>query len=87
MVRASESARRHVHRVRIPTWHSFPIARSMPASIAAMLGNQVFMATAKVLAQRLAALNKETFSIMARLEKSKSEVRAEDELSDFDADC
>ena len=38
------------------------------------------LATAKVLAQRLAALNKETLSIVARLEKSKSEVRAEDEL-------
>lgn len=38
------------------------------------------MATAKVLAQRLAALNKETLSIMAQLEKSKSNVRTEDEL-------
>jgi CRP-like cAMP-binding protein len=38
------------------------------------------MATAKVLAQRLAALNKETLSILAQLEKSKSNVRAEDEL-------
>jgi hypothetical protein len=37
-------------------------------------------ATAKVLAQRLAALNKETLSIMAELEKSKSDVRTEDEL-------
>ncbi len=38
------------------------------------------MATAKVLAQRLAALNKETLSIMAQLEKSKSTLRTEDEL-------
>ena len=38
------------------------------------------LATAKVLAQRLAALNKETLSIMAELEKSKSDVRTEDEL-------
>jgi hypothetical protein len=38
------------------------------------------MATAKVLAQRLAALNKETLSIMAQLEKSKSNVHIEDEL-------
>jgi CRP-like cAMP-binding protein len=38
------------------------------------------MATAKVLAQRLGALNKEILSIMAQLEKSKSNVRAEDEL-------
>jgi CRP-like cAMP-binding protein len=38
------------------------------------------MATAKVIAQRLAALNKETLSIMAQLEKSKSNVRMEDEL-------
>jgi putative ABC transport system ATP-binding protein len=38
------------------------------------------MATAKVLAQRLAALNKETLSIMAQLDKSKSNVRVEDEL-------
>jgi CRP-like cAMP-binding protein len=38
------------------------------------------MATAKVLAQRLAALKKETLSILAQLEKSKSNVRAEDEL-------
>ena len=36
------------------------------------------MATAKVLAQRLAALNKETLSIMAQLEKSK--IPVEDEL-------
>ena len=40
------------------------------------------MATAKVLAQRLAALNKETISIMAQLEKSKSSIKppVEDEL-------
>ena len=38
------------------------------------------MATAKVLAQRLAALNKETLSIMAQLEKSKSKIPVEDEL-------
>jgi CRP-like cAMP-binding protein len=38
------------------------------------------MATARVLAQRLAALNRETLSIMAQLEKSKSKVPAEDEL-------
>jgi CRP-like cAMP-binding protein len=38
------------------------------------------MATAKVLAQRLAALNKQTLSIMAQLEKSKSNVQIEDEL-------
>ncbi len=38
------------------------------------------MATARVLAQRLAALNKETLSIMSQLEKSKSSVRTEDEL-------
>jgi CRP-like cAMP-binding protein len=41
------------------------------------------MATAKVLAQRLAALNKETLSIMAQLEKSKSNVRVEDELEEL----
>ena len=38
------------------------------------------MATARVLAQRLAALNKETLSIMDQLDKSKSNVRSEDEL-------
>jgi CRP/FNR family transcriptional regulator, cyclic AMP receptor protein len=40
------------------------------------------MATAKVLAQRLAALNKETMSIMAQLEKSRSPTKlpVEDEL-------
>ena len=38
------------------------------------------MATAKVLAQRLAALNKETISIVDQLEKSKSKVPVEDEL-------
>lgn len=38
------------------------------------------MATARVLAQRLAALNKETLSITSRLEKSRSSPRAEDEL-------
>ena len=38
------------------------------------------LATAKVLAQRLATLNKETLSIMAQLEKSKSNVGTEDEL-------
>jgi CRP-like cAMP-binding protein len=38
------------------------------------------MATAKVLAQRLAALNKETLSIISELEKSKTNVRTEDEL-------
>jgi putative ABC transport system ATP-binding protein len=37
-------------------------------------------ATAKVLAQRLAALNRETLSMVAELEKSKSSVRTEDEL-------
>jgi CRP-like cAMP-binding protein len=40
------------------------------------------MATARVLAQRLAALNKETISIMAQLEKSRSATKPpiEDEL-------
>jgi CRP-like cAMP-binding protein len=38
------------------------------------------MATAKVLAQRLAVLNRETLSMVAELEKSKSNVRTEDEL-------
>ena len=40
------------------------------------------MATAKVLAQRLAALNKETISVMAQLEQSRSSIKppAEDEL-------
>ena len=38
------------------------------------------IATAKVLAQRLAALNRETLSIVAELEKSKASVRTEDEL-------
>ncbi|HEY5704888.1 MAG TPA: cyclic nucleotide-binding domain-containing protein [Terrimicrobiaceae bacterium] len=38
------------------------------------------MATARVLAQRLAALNKEAISVMAQLEKSKSKAPAEDEL-------
>ena len=40
------------------------------------------MATAKVLAQRLAALNKETLSIVAQLEKSKASIKppVEDEL-------
>ena len=42
--------------------------------------NSFILATAKVLAQRLAALNKETLSIMAELEKSKSDTRTEDEL-------
>jgi CRP-like cAMP-binding protein len=38
------------------------------------------IATARVLAQRLAALNKEAISVMAQLEESKSKVPAEDEL-------
>jgi CRP-like cAMP-binding protein len=38
------------------------------------------LATAKVLAQRLSALNKETISVMAQLEKSKSKPPVEDEL-------
>jgi len=38
------------------------------------------MATARTLAQRLAALNKETISMMAQLEESKSIRPAEDEL-------
>jgi CRP-like cAMP-binding protein len=42
--------------------------------------SRFLMATAKVLAQRLAALNKQTLSIMAQLEKSKSNVHIEDEL-------
>jgi hypothetical protein len=42
--------------------------------------SRFLMATARVLAQRLAALNKETLSIMDQLEKSKSNVRSEDEL-------
>jgi CRP-like cAMP-binding protein len=42
--------------------------------------SRFLMATAKVLAQRLAALNRETLSMVAELEKSKSSVRTEDEL-------
>jgi CRP-like cAMP-binding protein len=38
------------------------------------------MATAKVLAQRLSALNKGTISMMIQLEKSKSKAPVEDEL-------
>ncbi len=42
--------------------------------------SRFLMATAKVLAQRLAALNKETLSAIAELEKSKTNVRTKDEL-------
>jgi CRP-like cAMP-binding protein len=42
--------------------------------------SRFLMATAKVLAQRLAALNKETLSVLAELEKSKTNIRAKDEL-------
>ena len=43
----------------------------MPGSnVAIAWATKFLMATAKVLAQRLAALNKETISIMAQLEKS-----------------
>jgi CRP/FNR family cyclic AMP-dependent transcriptional regulator len=41
---------------------------------------QFLISTARVLAQRLAALNKEAISVMAQVEKSKSKVPAEDEL-------
>jgi CRP-like cAMP-binding protein len=42
--------------------------------------SRFLMATAKVLAQRLAALNRETLSVITELEKSKTNVRTKDEL-------
>ena len=45
------------------------------------------IATARVLAQRLAALNKETIAVMAQLEKSKSKAPRKMNWKGFGADC
>jgi len=68
-------------RLRIPISLSCHTAPLVPGSSVAIDGQTKFLiATARVLAQRLAALNKEAISVMAQLEKSKSKVPAEDEL-------